>query len=76
MPEEKLIGRRHVLIDHVTDHAAEGNASEVTPGTPSKSTPWTPRYPAQTHGTGSLCPRRRVVGQHDLGPTDRSLYGR
>jgi len=34
MPEEKLIGRRNVLNDHVTDRAAEGNASEFAPGAP------------------------------------------
>ena len=37
MPEEKLIGRRNVLNDHVTDHTAEGHASEFTPGTPMSS---------------------------------------
>jgi hypothetical protein len=37
MPEEKLIGRRNVLNDHVMDHTAEGNASEFTPGTPMRS---------------------------------------
>jgi secreted PhoX family phosphatase len=37
MPEEKLIGRRNDLNDHVTDHAAQGNTSEFTPGTPMRS---------------------------------------